>query len=511
MKKRAAGIISFVLGKQGARNAAIINTALSSAGKILGYARTLVAAYLFGVSPFVDAYYIASGSIAFICSMLERSMEAAIMPKLVQSDEDAASSLFALAVRTVIVIIVSLSLLIFIFPRQFILLFVRTLDPQRVTSAAHIARWLLPWGIASVVMSLFSVWANYRNRFSAPSAVYALSNTFVIAALLLFYPFIGETALPASQSAGFAILAVLMWLAVGGVPLRRKQRVGANLKKAAVSDALFSMVWSGSVFIYALVDRYFASSLPVGNVSAISYAQLIFQHPLGVMGAAFTIYFVRASEAAKSPKEGESLFFTTLFMAWSYFVPVAILLFILANPLIKLLLGYGAFDARAVALTAPCLAATALGLPILMCNMVVGKHALANGRLKALVVWSYVGVVGNAALDWLFVKPFGAPGLCAATSIMWYISTLCLMAHFAPSVLIKLARAVWIQIVIAAAWALPLYFVTRNGIALPLLMGAVAGAAHILLCEKFGVFERIPLQWRVSTVLATFYRRIFRG
>lgn len=510
MKKRAADIISFVLGRQSARNAAIINTALSSAGKVLGYARTLVAAYLFGVSSFLDAYYVAAGSIAFVCGMLERSMEAAVMPKLVGSDEAAASSLFALAARAIAVIIVSLSLLIFIFPRQFILLFVRTLDPQRIAYAAHIARWLLPWGIASVAMSLFSVWANYRNRFSAPSAIYALSNTFFIAALLLLYPFMRETALPASQSAGFVILAVLMWLAVGGVPLRPKQRVGAELKKAAVSDALFSMVWSGSIFIYALVDRYFASSLSVGNVSAISYAQLIFQHPLGVMGAAFTIYFVRASEAAKSPKEGESLFFTALFMAWSYFVPVAILLFILAGPLIKLLLGYGAFDARAVALTAPCLAATALGLPILMCNMVVGKYALANGRLKALVVWSYVGVVGNAALDWLFVKPFGAPGLCAATSIMWYISTLCLMAHFAPSVLIKLARAVWIQVVIAAAWALPLYFVTRNGVALPLLMGAAAGAAHILLCEKFGVFERIPRQWRVSTVLTAFYRRIFR-
>lgn len=501
MEVKSHRFINFLLGRQGTRNAVLINVALSSMSKVLGYVRTLLVAYLFGASAFVDAYYVAFGSISFMTGMLETSLESAIMPKLVQNDEAVAASLFAATAKVVVIIIAMMSLLIFLFSQQFVLIFARTFDPVRVAYATHMVKWILPWGAASIIMSLFSLWANYQNRFSASALVYALSNVFIILALLLLRPVLHEMALPASQSVGFVILAFLMWGAVGSVPVRRRQQVTPELKRAVTSGALFSMVWSGAIFIYSIVDRYFASSLPVGNVAAISYAQLIFQHPLGIAGAAFTIYFVRASTAVQSEQESESLFFITLYMAWSYFFPVAILLFILANPLVKLLLGYGAFDASAVALTVPCLAIIALGLPILMCNMIVGKYALAGGKLRALVFWSYVGVVGNATLDWFLVRPFGAPGLCAATTIMWHVSTLSLMAISAPRVLKKLAVALCPQVAFAAAWAMPLYFITRRGVLFPLIVGVAAGVAHILLCERFGAFDKIPAQWRISSIL----------
>lgn len=508
--KKIAGFITFLLGKQDARNAAVINTALSSAGKALGYVRTLLTAYLFGASAFVDAYYVASGAVAFISGTIERSVEAAVIPKLVQNDGDTAASLFAFTTRAALAVIIALFLLISLFPGQFIHIFARAFDPARLSMAGGMVKYILPWGIASVIMSLLAAWANCQNRFSVPSIVYSLSNVFVISALLLLYPVFREKALPISQSAGFAVLACLMWLAVGGAPLRARTRVEPRLRRSVGRDALFSMAWSGAVFIYSVVDRYFASSLPTGNVSAISYAQLIFQHPVGIIGSALTIYFVRASEAAKSEKDSGPLLFTTLFMAWSYFLPAAILLATLAAPIIKLLLGYGAFDARAVALTAPCLAVTALGLPILICNMVIGKYALAEGKLRALVIWSYIGVAGNVILDWLLVGPFGAPGLCAATTIMWHVSTLCLMAAFAPRILKQLIKSLWPQAAIVAVWATPLYFATREGVVLPILLGAAAGLAHLLLCEKAGLFGRIPERWRIGAIVKALLGRLTR-
>jgi len=507
-KERA---IHFLLGRQGARDAAIISSAFSAAGKVMGYARTLLTAYFFGASAFVDAYYVAFGAVAFITGTLERSMEAAVMPKLVQNDEATAAALFSFVAQASVAVITAISLLILLFPDRFILIFASTFDAPRVAIAGGMVRWALPWGVAAIIMSLFSAWANYTNRFIAPSAVYSLSNVFTIPALLLLYAPLKETALPASQSVGFIILAFCMRLAVGRVPFRAGSGVSPDLKIAVVKDAALSMVWSGAVFIYAVVDRYFASSLPAGNVSAISYAHLVFQHPLGVMGAALTIYFVRASEAARSKPESESLFFTALFVAWSYSFPAAILLSLLANPVIELLLGYGAFDARAVALTSPCLAVTALGLPVLICNIVVGKYALAVGRLKALIAWSYVGVVGNAVLDWFLVKPLGAPGLCAATTVMWYVSTLCLTNLLAPGVLKKLTKTLWAQAAVAAAWALPFYYVTRTGVFIPLLLGAFIGTAHILLCEKLGLLDRMPEQWRAGCILRAAGRKIFKG
>lgn len=508
--KRIAGFVDFLLGKHSARNAAVINALLSSVSKALGYVRTLLMAYLFGASAFIDAYWVVSGAVGFISGTIERSVEAAIIPKLVQNDSDTASSLFAATMRAVLVFIVLLFLLILIYPVQFITIFARTFDPLRLALSAGMVKYIVPWGVAAVIMSMLGSWANYQNRFSVSSIVYSLSNVFLIFALLLFYPLLREMALPISQSVSFVILMFLMWFAVGGVPLQTRTELAPGLRRSVGRDALFSMVWSGSIFIYSVVDRYFASSLPVGNVSAISYAQLIFSHPLGFVSSTLTIYFVRASEAAKSKIESDSLFFVTLLMACSYFLPAAILLSLLAAPVIKLLLGYGAFNAQAVALTAPCLAVTALGLPVMACNMIVGKYALAEGRLRTLVIWSYIGVVGNAILDWLFVGPFGAPGLCAATTIMWHVSTLCLMVIFAPDILKKLAKSLRLQAVVVAMWAMPLYFMTRQGVITPILLGAAVGLAHLLLCERFGLFDQIPKRWRLTTIVKGLWARLVR-
>lgn len=498
---KIAGLAAFLLGKQNARNAAVINAGLSSASRVLGYVRTLVIAYLFGTSAFVDAYCVASGAIGLISGTVERSVEAAVIPKLIQNDVDTANSLYATAARAVLAVMAALFLIILSLPGQFIAIFASTFDPQRLALAAGMVKYIVPWGMASVIMSTLASWANYKNRFSAPGVVYSLSNIFCISALFLLYPLLKETALPVSQSVGFVILMVLMWFAVGGAPLKARTNVKPELRRAVGRDALFSMVWSGSIFIYSVVDRYFASSLPVGNVSAISYAQLIFNHPLGFIGSALTIYFVRASEAAKVKKDSDALLFTTLFMACSYFLPAAILLSLLAAPVIKLLLGYGAFNAHAVALTAPCLAVTALGLPVMACNMVVGKYALAENKLRPLVIWSYIGVIGNVILNWLLVKRFGAPGLCAATSIMWHVSTLGLMALLAPETLKKLAKSLLLQIIMIAAWATPLSLITREGVLLPILLGATIGLAHILLCEKAGLFTQIPERWRFTSIV----------
>lgn len=292
------------------------------------------------------------------------------------------------------------------------------------------------------------------------------------------------------------MLALCLWYIFRDMPLRPRHQVPTALLRRTGLDILYCIANTGAVFIYTLVDRYFASSLPVGNVAAISYAQLLFSQPVGFMSSAMSIYLVRASETVKVKKQGEVQLFTTLFMAWSYFLPAALLLAALAGPVVRLLLGYGAFDARAIALTSPCLAVMALGIPILVWNMVMGKYAQALGRLRLLAVWSYLGVIGNFFLDWAFVKPFGAPGLCAATVIMWTASTVFFMVMLAPATIMKLVRSLALQTVIAIAWALPLWLISAHGLLLPLAAGAITGTLHILLCDKFGLFSQIPENWR---------------
>ncbi|MDL2297781.1 polysaccharide biosynthesis C-terminal domain-containing protein [Synergistaceae bacterium OttesenSCG-928-D05] len=490
-------LFSFLLGKHNARNATIITTGLSLFSRVFGYARTLLIAYLFGATAFVDAYYVALGAVSFIPGILSSTIETAILPNMIQSNEDDARNLFGLIFRALAIFTVLLAAILLTFPEPYIRVFARTFDSTRIAYASGMVKWLLPLAISTLAIALFSAWANYKNCFAVPNTIMAFANILLIPILLILYTLIGDTALPAFQGLGFALLVLVMWYTLRDAPLQPKKPLPPELIRKVSGEVLLRILASGATFLYVLIDRYFASSLPTGNVAAISYANLLFAQPTGLTAAAFSIFFVRANERIALSEDSKELLFTTLFMAASYFLPMAILLSILSRPIIVILLGHGAFDTQAVALTYPCLAILALGLPVFIWNIFINKHAIAMGRLKIIAIWGYIGVCGNLFLDWLFVKPYGAPGLCAATIIMWHVSTICLMLFFCKETLWHLLKSLLPQILVITLWAIPLCYALQNmNILLSLAMGAGIGVVHFLLCEITGLFRFIPSKWR---------------
>ena len=510
MLTKIKNFFHFLLGKHSARNATIITTSLTAASRIFAYGRVWLVAYLFGASAFVDSFYVAFGAIGFITGTIQGTLESAILPKLVQNDKKTSENLIGWIIRNVAVICLIISAVTLIFPEEFIKIFARTFDKERIAYAGQMVKYILPGSLAMLCIGILSMWANYKERFAVPNTVTSFANIIAIPALLLLYPIIGKYALPAFQSVAYVILAAGMWYILREIPLRPTSQLAPSLRSKTMSDIFFCLISSGAGLIYTLVDRYFASSLPVGNVSAITYAQMIFSQPMGFMGAAMSIYLVRASEAVKSHEEGERQLFSVLYMAWSYFFPAAILLCVLAGPVVKLLLGYGAFDAKAVALTTPCLAVTALGLPILVWLTIMGRYVQALGKLRLLAVWSYIGITGNFFLDWLFVKPFGAPGLCAATTLMWGVSTFFFMIMLAPRIVWKLCKSLFIQTMIATVWGILLWMFLGETTILPLVIGGAAGIIHIFACEKLGLLSPVPEQWRPMSIVMLFCRRLVR-
>lgn len=502
MKASVKTIFTKLIGKQSARNATVLTTGLSLLSKVLGCARTWLLAYLFGATGVVDAYYIAAGAVSLIPLSLNSTMESALLPNMIQNDNATAKDLFAYAFRIFFIFSFVLILLMFLFPTQCIKLFAPTLDNERITYAADMVKWLLPYAFATVAIGLFRAWGDYQNRFAAVGTILASTNIFLIAALLILHPIMGDKAIAAFQSAAFIPLVIILRYVLRDIPLQPRQKLPQTLIRKASLDMLLCITASCAGFLYILVDRYFASSLPEGNISAISYAHLIFTQPLSLTAAAFSIYFVRANETVSSSKsENQRLFSTTLFMAWSYFLPAAALLSILARPVVAILLGHGAFDATAVALTSKCLAVIALGTPIFICNSIIHKHIIAIGKLKTLVAWNYIGILGNIILNALLVKRYGAPGLCAATVIMWHVTSLCLIFISGGEILLPLLKELLPQFIIVLLWAAPLYITMGNGTFIPLLAGIVIGLLHYLLCDRYGVYAKIPERWRPTAFL----------
>ena len=508
MIRKTRELFHRLLGKQSARSATMITTLLTFVSKALGYVRTLLVAYFFGATAFVDAYYVTFGAVTFLTGTIQGTVESAVMPKLVQHDEETARDLLGWVVRMLIIVLGIVTILLLIFPGQYIRIFASTFDEERLMHAGLMVKWVLPYALAMLGIYILSIWGNYKERFAIYATILVFSNVISIPSLLILRPLIGRYALPAFQSLSFSFLALCMWYTLRDMPLRPRHKVSAALLKRTCLDMFYCLAGSGAVFIYSLVDRYFASSLPAGNVSAISYAQLIFSQPMSFVVPAMSIYLVRASSEVEQSKEaGEQQLFTTMFMAWSYFFPMAVILALLSDPVVKLLLGYGAFDTKAVALTSPCLAATAIGLPILVWNAIVGKYGQALGKQRLFAIWSYIGLVGNYFLDGVFVRPYGATGLCVATTIMWGVSTLFFITMLAPVIILRLVKKLLLQTAVVIAWAIPLYLVSLHGLLLPLSAGALLFLMHMLMCERLGLFAPIPMHWRPIPLMISFLSR----
>lgn len=510
MYSKVKNTFIFLLGKHNARNAAIVTTTLTLASRLFSYVKILLIAYFFGASAFVDAYYIAYGAIFFITGTMQGTLESAVLPKLVQNDKETAENIMGWVVHRSVILCLIVSAIIIAFPEQFIKIFARSFDQQRITYAADLIKWILPGALSLLFVGILTMWANYKERFAVSNTITVFSNILAIPTLVLLYPLIENYALPAYQSIVYFVLAICMWRILKGVPMTCHGRLPSKLMSKINSDILLCLISGGAGFIYTLIDRYFASSLPTGNVSAITYAQMIFSQPIGFMGAAMSVYLVRASSAAKTTGDVEGQLYTALYIAWSYFFPASILLSVLAEPTVKVLLGYGAFDARAIALTVPCLSVMALGLPIMVWLTIIGRYAQATGKLRLLAVWSYIGVGGNFFLDWLFVDPYGAPGLCAATAIMWGVSTVFLMMMLVPKITWRLCRSLILQTIIVLAWGLILLTLRGENTYLSLFIGGIVGLVHIFLCDRIGLFDSIPRQWRPTAIGSLFLHKIIQ-
>ena len=117
-------------------------------------------------------------------------------------------------------------------------------------------------------------------------------------------------------------------------------------------------------------DIIIASLLPVGGVSALYYADRLFQLPLGVVGIAVgTALLPLMTKAVTSGRDHEARDYFNRALEYCLFmtVPAAVALALARLELITVLFERGAYTAENAARTAPALAFLALSLPAYVC------------------------------------------------------------------------------------------------------------------------------------------------
>ena len=189
--------------------------------------------------------------------------------------------------------------------------------------------------------------------------------------------------------------------------------------------------------LHVLGGTVLASFLASGNISALYFAERLFELPLGLAGVAIGIVALPRLAAFAERKDLTAFALTlTQGVRLSAFLsfPAAAGLFGLAGPLSLLLFGHGAYGEEEVARTASALQAYSLGLPAMCATrpLLAAVSALGEGRLPLKTAGQSLGVVllaGFVSIVSDGITGSGVTGIAAGIALGAWVNAWLLLRH----------------------------------------------------------------------------------
>jgi putative peptidoglycan lipid II flippase len=192
-------------------------------------------------------------------------------------------------------------------------------------------------------------------------------------------------------------------------------------------------IGGGAQQVSTMLDVVWASLLPAGSIAALYYADRIAQLPLGVIGIAIGTALLPllarqlragATDAAMA-NQNRAIEFGLLFS-----LPAAAALWLLAEPMIRVLFEHGRFGPDDTVRTAGALGAYAAGLPAFMLIKALTPGFFARHDTRTPLHIALVAIGLNVALNAVFV--FGTHlaqvGIALASSLSGWVNALLLAA-----------------------------------------------------------------------------------
>ena len=376
--------------------------------RILGLVRdVMIAAYL-GAGPVAEAFLIAfSLPNMFRRFFAEGAFNMAFVPlfskKLEGGDDPLGFARDAFAGLASILIAFTLLAQIFM-PWLVLAMASGFLADERFGLAVEFGRIAFPYILFISLAALLSGVLNATGRFVAAAAAPVLLNLLFVAAILLAdaagWP-IGTSLSWTVPLAGIAQLA-LVWTAAARAGFRltpRLPRLTPELRRLAYIAAPAALA-GGVVQVNLLVGRQVASFFE-GAVAWLTYADRLYQLPLGVVGIAIGVVLLPdLSRRLRAEDEagGRDAFNRASELSLALTVPSAVALVVIPGPLISVLFQRGAFDAADTVATAAAVAVYGLGLPAFVMQKVLQPLFFAREDTRRPFYYALGSLVVNAAV-----------------------------------------------------------------------------------------------------------------
>ena len=465
--------------------------------RIVGFVRDIVLSALLGSGAVADAFFVAFKLPNFFRRLFaEGAFSAAFVPlfsrELQGHGRDAALAFARQAHAGLLVVLVPFSLLMMVaMPAVIWLLAPGLADNQSIFDlAVTFGRITFPYLVFISLASLYGGVLNGIDRFAEVAFTPVLLNLAMIGTVLGLTPFLPNSGYAAAIGVAFAGLLQWLWLlwscSRDGVGMRWMRPRYTERVRRLVQLATPVAIGGGAQQVGSMLDVVWASLLPAGSISALYYADRIMQLPLGVIGIAIGTALLPllarqlragANDAAMA-NQNRAIEFGLLFS-----LPSTAALWILAEPMIRVLFEHGRFGPDDTVRTAAALAAFAIGLPAFMLIKALTPGFFAREDMRTPLYIALVAIAANVGMNAAFV--FGTTleqvGIALPSSLSGWLNTVLLAVvlmhrrHWLPDRrLISRTLRVALATVGMSAALIGGLAVLRPALAHPDLLGVVA-------------------------------------
>ncbi|MBQ7154711.1 MAG: murein biosynthesis integral membrane protein MurJ [Synergistaceae bacterium] len=397
--------------------------------RILGLAREVIVAALFGATRAMDAF-----NVAYTLSNLARqllaegALSAAFVPVFSQALTRSREKALALARGTMTVLMCATLFVVGLGiagAPALVKIMAPGFDEANSVLAVGLTRWMFPFLIFISLEALTMGALNSLGSFFVPALSPALSNlTFIITAPFFAARF-GVYGLALSVLCGGFAHFMTQWLY--GFKMKavlypaRPDLKDPDLKKIM---KLFLPYAAGLSLnqVNPVISRMLGSFLQAGSISVLNYSNRILQLPLGLFVIAISQAVLPQLARAKNDDEFVDTLRQAVRFALFVVLPASLGMMEISREFVHIVFVRGQFGAWAWDATTSTLAFSMLGLPGMACSTVVMRalYALSMPREAFRVTLFSVGA--TAVLSVVLVWPMGYNGLALAPGIAFTLS-----------------------------------------------------------------------------------------
>lgn len=420
---------------------------LTLVSRIAGFARDALMAAVLGIGPAADAFNAAFRfPNLFRRLFAEGAFNTAFVPMfstaLETQGEEAAKLLASRIMSWLVAAILVVTVLAEIFMEPIMRVFVPGFDdPEKFALTVYLSRIMFPYLACMSLMAAYAGILNTLGRFFASAFAPVILNIVNIAALVpLAILVLEDKADIAFWVAIATLLGGVAQLALVYGAVRRANfvpRLGIPWPNAEVRRfwllAIPAILAGGITQINILVGTAIASSAP-NAISILSYADRLYQLPLGIIGIAIgTVLLPELSRhlsagrnAEASQSQDQSLLLSMLLS-----MPAAAALAALSVPIVRVLFERGAFDAAATVPVAQALVGYAWGLPAFVLIRVLQPGFFSRKDTVTPTIFAGLSVLANIGISlWLFPS-LQHVGIALATTISSWLNAVLLALFLA--------------------------------------------------------------------------------